>query len=376
MSLPIKPLALEFFAGGGLARLGLAADFNVVWANDIDPKKAQSWCANFGSAGFHLGDINAVDPASLPRADLAWASFPCQDLSLAGSRAGLGAVRSGTFFGFVEVIKGLRKLKRAPKILVIENVSGLLTSHAGQDFARVMQALSDLGYQAGALEIDAKHFVPQSRSRVFIVAYEVGKSIPTNLQTQGPHASPTTSPALVKAWRALPSDLRIQHIWWALRVPENSTETLANIIDTTDHEWWSQSKTAALVDSFSARHRAMLADVQAAGVPQIGAVYRRTRTVNGVSRPFAEVRFDGLAGCLRTPSGGSSRQFLLFVHGDSLAVRSLNPREALRLMGVSDNYVLPNNTLAGLKVAGDGVVVPVVSWLSQHLLAPLAALKP
>jgi DNA (cytosine-5)-methyltransferase 1 len=367
----LKPRALEFFAGGGLARLGLAAQFDVVWANDNDSKKAQAWCANFGEKDFVLGDVHDVDPNHVPAADVAWVSFPCQDLSLAGDRAGLAAKRSGSFFGFVDVIKGLQGQRRAPKVLVIENVSGLLTSRGGQDFAALMQVLFEMGYRAGALEIDARFFVPQSRPRVFVIACAREHSIAGDLLGDGLESSPFITPAIVKAWQALPDTLRTQHIFWALPAPPKAALKLADIIDLIDQNWWSQEKMDALVESFSVRHRAKLVDVQATGDLHIGAIYRRTRRKEGISRPFAEVRFDELAGCLRTPSGGSSRQFLLFVKGQDVAARPLNPREAMRLMGVGDDYILPKSASAGLKIAGDGVVVPVVAWLSKRLLKPL-----
>ncbi len=369
-----KPTALEFFAGGGLARLGLAAQFDTIWANDIDAVKGHAWIANFGPDGFRLDDINHVEPASLPAADLAWASFPCQDLSIAGGRAGIGAPRSGTFYRFVEIIKTLNGLDRAPEILVIENVAGLLTSHNGADFCALMRALADIGYQAGALEIDARYFLPQSRPRIFIVACPLGRVIPAHLHSPKSAASEFVTPAIVRAWHGLPDDLRQAYIWWALPTPPMPDQSLSQIVDIGDRSWWSQAKTNALIESLSPKHLEKLRQVQASGRAKIGAVYRRTRRVNGVSRPFAEVRFDGLAGCLRTPSGGSSRQFLMFVEGDRVQVRALNVREAMRLMGVSDRYLVPKSTLAGLKIAGDGVAVPVVAWLSQHLLGPLAAI--
>src|SRR5262249_35619893 len=91
----------EFFAGGGLARLGLEPDFACVFANDIEPAKAKAYAAAFGGDHMHVGDIWRLNSADLPdQAALAWASFPCQDLSLAGARAGLAAPRSGAFWGF------------------------------------------------------------------------------------------------------------------------------------------------------------------------------------------------------------------------------------------------------------------------------------
>jgi DNA (cytosine-5)-methyltransferase 1 len=86
----------------------------------------------------------------------------------------------------------------------------------------------------------------------------------------------------------------------------------------------------------------------------------------------AEVRFDDVAGCLRTPGGGSSRQTLLVVHGDFVRSRLLSPREAARLMGLPDTYKLPGRYNDAYHLAGDGLVVPAVSFLSEHLLEPLA----
>src|SRR5262249_28652351 len=96
--------------------------------------------------------------------------------------------------------------------------------------------------------------------------------------------------------------------------------------------------------------------------------YRRMR--NGNQR--AEVRFDGVSGCLRTPSGGSSRQTVVVVDKGRIRTRLLSPREAARLMGVDDTFWLPKRYNDAYKAMGDGVAVPVVRWLSQQLLVPIA----
>ena len=79
-----RPSFLEFFAGNGLVAQGLGRVFRAVWANDIDAKKAAVYQANHGGSHFHCGSIADVHGQALPAAPLAWASFPCQDLSLAG----------------------------------------------------------------------------------------------------------------------------------------------------------------------------------------------------------------------------------------------------------------------------------------------------
>ncbi len=83
-----RPTYYEFFAGGGMARCGLGDGWDCLYANDIDARKAQSYAANWGADHLHVGDVGALKADDLPgRADLAWASSPCQDLSLAGRRA-------------------------------------------------------------------------------------------------------------------------------------------------------------------------------------------------------------------------------------------------------------------------------------------------
>jgi DNA (cytosine-5)-methyltransferase 1 len=154
--------ALEFFAGSGLVRLGLAPEFETLWANDICVKKRAVYVANHPWDRFHLGDIQGVRGRDLPAADLAWASFPCQDLSLAGSLGGMKAgTRSGLFWERVRVLEELGASGKRPPILVAENVVGFLVADQGKHFGLAYHALRDLGYRAGAVVIDAMRFVFQ-----------------------------------------------------------------------------------------------------------------------------------------------------------------------------------------------------------------------
>tara|TARA_Y100000310_G_scaffold293272_1_gene322745 strand:+ start:1364 stop:2389 length:1026 start_codon:yes stop_codon:yes gene_type:complete len=104
-------------------------------------------------------------------ADLVYGGFPCQDLSVAGKRAGLGGARSNLWFEFERVLSELR-----PRWTVIENVPGLLSSNGGADFAIILDALDELGFDAAWAVLDAQHFgVPQRRRRVFIVGGPRGR---------------------------------------------------------------------------------------------------------------------------------------------------------------------------------------------------------
>src|SRR5690606_26645286 len=108
--------------------------------------------------------------ADLPgRPDLVWGSFPCQDLSLAGPGAGLKGARSGAFYPFWNLVAGLKEQGRAPAIIALENVLGMLAANDGADFATICALFARAGYRIGALAIDASLFVPQSRPRLFLI---------------------------------------------------------------------------------------------------------------------------------------------------------------------------------------------------------------
>jgi DNA (cytosine-5)-methyltransferase 1 len=372
MSHPAKPALLEFFAGGGLARLGLSSHFDIVWANDWDTGKCQAYRANFGSGELVEADLASIHGTDLPpNPALAWASFPCQDLSLAGDRSGLAGQRSGTFYHFAARIQDLIQRGDPPSVLVIENVMGLLSSRGGQDYAAVMKALRDLGYRAGCLEMDAAWFLPQSRPRLFIVAVAKDHPIAPELLASPARPCVFITPSVRKAVSRLPQDLLSATIDWFVPKPPPTSQTLIDILDEVTPTWWSEERTARLISQLSPKHLAAVQAAQATGLLQIGTVYRRTRTENGKKCQRAEVRFDNKVGCLRTPAGGSSRQFILVIEGPSIQARAMSPREAMRLMGVGPSYELPQGELAGLRIAGDGVAVPVVNWLSKHLLSRL-----
>ena len=98
------PTFLEFFAGSGLVAQGLKRHFKAAWANDICEKKAAVYTANHAKKHFHLGSISDVRGADLPLAQLSWASFPCQDLSLAGLTAGIHGERSGLVWEWLRIM--------------------------------------------------------------------------------------------------------------------------------------------------------------------------------------------------------------------------------------------------------------------------------
>ena len=118
---------------------------------------------------------------------------------------------------------------------------------------------------------------------------------------------------------------------------------------------------------------AKITQAKNAGRKMVGTLYRRTRfNAHGEKVQRAEARFDDIAGCLRTPSGGSSRQFVLIVENHRVRSRLISARETARLMGLPDDYILPENYNEAYHLTGDGVVVPAVRHIAAHLLEPLA----
>lgn len=364
----------EFFAGGGMARAGLGAGWTCLFANDFDHKKGLTYQANWGTGGeLTVGDVKQITAAKLPGvADLVWGSFPCQDLSLAGGGAGLRGERSGTFYPFWDVIRGLIADGRAPKLIALENVCGTLTSHDGKDFEAICQTFADAGYRCGALVINADLFLPHSRPRLFVIGIHDDVKVDPTLLSPGP-IEPFHTRGLQSAVERLPVELRQTMLWWNMPTPSRRNTTLISIIEEnpTSVAWHTPAETQQLLGMMSPINLAKVTAAKRAGHRMVGGVYKRTRVEEGVKVQRAEIRFDDVSGCLRTPSGGSSRQVIVVIDGAKVRSRLISARETARLMGLDDDYKLPRNYNEAYHLTGDGVAVPVVRHLAQHILEPL-----
>jgi DNA (cytosine-5)-methyltransferase 1 len=363
----------EFFAGGGMVRAGLGPNWRCVFSNDFDRKKGRVYQANWGSDELKIADIRTLTTDDLiGQADLAWASFPCQDLSLAGGGAGLKGDRSGTFWPFWQLMKGLVGRSRPPRMIVLENVCGTLTSHNGKDFESICTAVQELGYSVGALVVDAALFVPQSRPRLFIICLHSDIQAPSCCLTDGP--VPLWHSRVKRAHAKLSPEVRQKWLWWHLPAPPERTLTFADVIEQnpSDVQWFTRDETDRLISKMSEVNRAKLREAKSEGRRMIGGVYRRTRENEfGQKVQRAEIRFDDVSGCLRTPAGGSSRQIIVVVEGAKVRARLISSRETARLMGLPDTYTLPENYNEAYHLTGDGVVVPVVRHLAKHIFEPV-----
>lgn len=367
----------EFFAGGGMARLGLGSAWRCTFSNDICEKKALAYKAYFGEGELKVADVATLTLRDLPGTPtLVWGSFPCQDLSLAGNGAGLRGTRSGTFLPFWKLISGMIGGGRIPQLVVLENVVGTLTSHEGRDFAAIVAAISREGYRVGALVIDAVNFLPQSRPRLFIVGVHRTADVPSQLE-QSVASGLWHTPALQMAFERMPERLQDRWIWWNLPFPKEPISSFASLIeeDPTGVEWHTKEQTDHILGLMAPLHKEKLLTAQRLKTRIVGTVYRRIRpNEDGVKVQRGEIRFDQIAGCLRTPGGGSSRQTIVVVEGRRAPrSRLLSPREAARLMGAPEDYPLPAKYNDAYHLFGDGLVVPVVKWLSAHILTPVAA---
>jgi DNA (cytosine-5)-methyltransferase 1 len=359
------PKAAEFFAGIGLARLGMeSAGFDVVWSNDIEPAKRDMYAGHFQDSPvrhtFVLRDVAALSPSDMPSGlALAWASFPCIDLSLAGWRRGLDGSHSATFWQFARILEEMGKHR--PGVVALENVVGLATSRGGEDLAAAIRELNRLGYSADVLTLDALRFVPQSRPRLFIVG-----------ANQPPISQASHDTALRPDWLQMPYEdpTLLTHRAALPKPPTPLSDGLAAIVEPLnpdDERWWDHARTSAFLTSLSPIQAARLRTFRDGLGLVHRTAYRRTRQGKAVW----EIRPDDISGCLRTARGGSSRQAVVEAGHGSVRVRWMTPREYARLMGAGQYELAGIRTNQALFGFGDAVCVPVVAWLAEHYLMPL-----
>jgi len=345
-----------------------------VYANDISEKKMEMYLDEFpGATYFHREDIwnteNVLKHISV-RASLATASFPCIDLSLAGQMRGLEGKHSGTLFGFLHVMQRLKERGLMPPALMVENVVGLVSGKNGEDFKRTCRAVAELGYYLDAMIIDAKHFTPQSRPRLFIIGVtrevmpahaQSGEALAAELERR----NGVVGKKLFDVMKA--TQLATEWVTFPLpSLPPVRTDIAAFIDTDPEQAWWNEEEVTKHLNRTSKSHRQQIERLQLSGRTCIGTGFRRIR--EGTTR--VEVRFDGIAGCLRTANGGSARQIVVMVQGDSIKMRWMTPREYARLQGAPDFNIRRgiNQSLTGF---GDGVCVPAIEWIDKQVLSSI-----
>ena len=357
----------EFFAGIGLVRLACERQgLQVVFANDLDPKKRHFYVNNFGDSHFTLGDVHLLSPEDVPVAELYTASFPCNDLSVAGSMAGIRGKESGAFWGLIHLLEAKRVSGQLPQCVLLENVPGFLLSKQGQDLESALLALNQLGYAVDLMIVDAARFTPQSRARLFVAARLRVTAQPQEVSGYpfGLGVCDARPASLVRFILSRP------HVDWSI-VPlpplPQRTLSLTDILEDLPHNdpaWWNDERTNYLLTQLSPSHAAIAQRMMGGETPTYATAFRRVRK----GRSMAELRTDGLAGCLRTPRGGSGRQILFKAGGGKCQVRLLSARECARLQGVPETFQIQAPLNQALFGFGDAVCVPVVEWVLKHAL--------
>ena len=358
----------EFFAGGGMARVGLGAGWRCTLANDFDAKKGAVLSGELWRRSSNDRRRGGADDRRFARPSRSRVGVAALPGHLAGRKRRRARRRPQRRLLSLAApdatinCRGSRAARhRHRKCRRADNVE------RGADFAAVARLLAEAGYVFGAVVIDAALFVPQSRERVFIVAVRAEASLPPGLAQDDPGA-PFHSAALRKAVASLPPSLRACWRWWRLPAPPVRNTTLLDLLDF-EAPCDSEAATRRLIELMEPLHFAKVESARATGERAVGAVCFRMRG----KKQRAEIRFDGLAHALRTPGGGSSIQRFLLIDGaGGMRSRKPTPRECARLMGLPEDYALPSSTTDAYHLTGDGVVAPVVAWLNANLLSRLA----
>ena len=371
----------EFFAGVGLVRLALESeDWSCAFANDIESRKLKIYERNFAAEDYVLNDIWKLEPEQIPKqVDLYTASFPCVDLSVAGSRGGLEAARSGTFWALIDILRKKRDSGDAPKFVLLENVYGFLTTNGGRDLKDALRSLNELNYVVDVFIVNATHFTPQSRVRLFVLG--VDRSIVEGVGVV------RQRPDLMSKWQYTienaDPDLRTKRLkefiindhdcdWFTLDLPTFPKRN-SDLIDIIEHYssdsdlWWRGERYNRVLSQIPSKQLDILKANQDQNEYKYGTIFKRMRK----GKTTAEVRFDGIAGCLRTPRGGSSKQILARSGKGAIDFRLLTPREYARLQGVNDEFILSENDNESFFAMGDAVCVPAISWIAQNYLQRL-----
>lgn len=359
----------EFFAGIGLVREALEPlGWRCVFANDIAPGKAEMYGARFGFRHLVVDDVNNLTVNQLPAdVDLVTASFPCIDLSLAGNRAGLAGKHSGTIWPFLELLSARRRSGGAPAAVLLENVTGFLSSHGGRDLAEVCRFLATLGYAIDLAVVDACWFTPQSRPRLFVLGVRT-HDVPACWPQ--PVGGPSRlRPGNVRRFQIAHQDLPFVELplpeppWQA----QNRLSAILEALGADDERWWPSAQTAALLHGMAPLHRRRVDELLAGRRNGVATMYRRCRG----GRTVGEVRSDEIAGCLRTSQGGSSVQFLIDCRSGNVRIRPLTGREYACLQG-ADGFPIHVADRQARNGFGDAVCVPAVRWLAQHAFSHVA----
>jgi DNA (cytosine-5)-methyltransferase 1 len=413
-------LFISLFAGIGGLDLGFQrAGMQCVGYAEIDQKASAVMALRFPGVP-NLGDVRNVTKETAATPDVVCGGFPCQDLSVAGKRAGLAGERSGLWFEFHRVLAELR-----PQWAVIENVPGLLSSRGGRDFAVILRGLAEIGYLSAWRVLDAQYYgVAQRRRRVFIVASlgdgraaqvlferqslswdtapsrETGEGVARNAQDSiGFDSEPNATREMmgtIRSHQSGGSELftfqNTGHGWWnespvsqTLRTPGGGGSLEANVVA---HTQWGD-----VAGTLSRRHDSSPCADRGQNVVAIRKSGRDCDTrpgrqgtttqedvmytlqaeqqhavVYGVSEnQRAELKLTPYARQITTGGGKPGQGYPAAM--TQFGVRRLTPTECERLQGFPDGWTDNGQSdSARYRQLGNAVCVPVAEWIGRQII--------
>jgi len=298
--------AIDLFAGIGGIRLG----FQNTFKDDIEfvfSSEIDKYAQQTYEANFQEkphGDITKIDEKEIPNHDIVLAGFPCQAFSIAGKKLGFEDTRGTLFFEVARIVKSHK-----PQVVFLENVKGFVNHDKGNTFKVVKNTLEDMGYKVFAKVLNARDFgVPQNRERIYIIAFldhNINFTFPTSLNIQ-----------------------------------TKVGDILSNSVD----------EKYTISDKLWAGHQ------------------RRKKEHKAKGNGFGYSLFDNLSKYTSTISARyykDGSEILIKQKGKN--PRKITPREASRLQGFGDEFIIPVSDTQSYKQFGNSVSVPVIEALSKEI---------
>lgn len=367
----------EFFAGVGGVSFGLN-HFKTIWANDFCLMKAQTFALNHRGVEFICDDITNISSTDVPSTTLVSATYPCTNTSCAGDRTGLLGVKSGVVYRWLDLMKCKGGAAAYP-FAILENPTGIIARNQGNDLRDLVLQLNKLGYAVNLMVVDAKHFVPQSRPRIFINCID-SALISTNIT---PIVSISDLPSCkslltnpLRKWIARNLDLDLISV--ACNSLPTRTLQLESVIDLHDpntENWADAHFKEELINLLVGKQLINFHKLVNSPFKSVSTVSRRGRTrPDGSSFNATEINMTGVAPAQRPYKGGSSRCWILIAGQGSSAFKVVTPRESARLMGFNDSFQLPTSNKEAYQCTGDSVVPEAVCWVEKNVFKPLLTL--
>lgn len=356
---------VSLFAGIGGFDLGFErAGAEIVAHVELDAKCRELLTARWPCA-VSLTDVREAGAHNLPACDVVTFGFPCQDLSVAGKRAGLAGERSGLYYEATRIVDELR-----PAYCVWENVPGLLSSDDGRDFARVLLELDRIGSAGAWRVLDAQHFgVAQRRRRLF--------GLFSRLDSGARRCAEVLSLAEGLRWHPPP----------CRETGEGVAADVAPCIGASGRgferagETRGQDPVVAVAHTLRGDGFDASEDGTGRGTPLVPCTSYALNArggcgrIDGESETFVPVAFhptqDPIAGedVCHSISRGTRQGCATAAVATAMRVRRLTPTECERLQGFPDGWTAAFADSTRYRMLGNAVAVPVAEWIAKRLLA-------